>query len=152
MTNGLFALLAFIAGFVFAQLSKCVIYTIQGKKQQKNANFGQIIRYLTQSGGMPSGHAASFVAATTYFGFTLGITSPIFALAVCMTLIVLYDAVNVRYAVGEQGKILSQIIKKEKYVMPKPQIIEGHTVAQIAVGILIGIVIGWLTFVIFGNF
>lgn len=151
MNNGLFALLAFILGFVLAQFAKCIILTIVGKKQKKVTNIGQIVRYVTQSGGMPSGHAASFVALSVYLGFSQGFTSAIFALAVCVTIIIIYDAVNVRYAVGEQGKILSRIIKTQKYILPKPQIVEGHTISQVAVGALIGVLVGWLVFMIFGG-
>ena len=145
--SGLYALLAFVIGFVVAQTAKCVIWAIQGRKHNSKT-FGELVRYWTRSGGMPSGHSASFVAATTYLGFSQGFTSPIFALAVCMTIIIIYDAVNVRYAVGEQGKVLDKIIKKEKYNLPQLHIVEGHTVPQIIVGALIGLVIGWLLYVI----
>lgn len=149
--SGLYALLAFVLGFVVAQTAKCVIWAVQGRKHHSKT-FGELVRYWTRSGGMPSGHSASFVAATTYLGFSQGFTSPIFVLAVCMTIIIIYDAVNVRYAVGEQGKVLAKIIKKEKYNLPQLHIVEGHTVPQIIVGALIGLVIGWLVFILCGNF
>lgn len=148
--SGIFTLISFILGFVIAQAAKCIILTIKGKRQQKATNFGQVMRYLTHSGGTPSGHSASFVAAATFLGFSEGFTSPIFALAVCTTIIVIYDAVNVRYAVGEQGKLLAKIIKKQNYILPKPQIIEGHTMPQVSMGSLVGILVGWLVFIMFG--
>ena len=147
--DGLFTLIAFLLGFIIAQVVKCVILLIQAKKRQGKINFSQVMRQLVKSGGMPSGHAASFTAATLYLGLSQGFTSPIFALSACITLIVIYDAINVRYAVGEQGKILAQLIKKQKYILPKPQIIEGHTISQVIVGALIGLIVGWLVFIVF---
>ena len=92
---------------------------------------------------MPSGHAASLIAATTYIGFSEGIFSSLFALAVCISAIVLYDAMNVRYVVGEQGKAINKLISKPI------RIAEGHTFLEVLVGTILGVIIGYLIFVIF---
>ena len=130
--NGIKIIAAFICGFVVAQSIKLIIAIIKGKKD--------IWKYLVKSGDMPSGHAASLVSATTYIGFSEGIDSSIFALAICMVGIVLYDAMNVRYVVGEQGKALNKLI-------PKPiRIAEGHTFLEVLVGTTIGLLIGFLVY------
>lgn len=132
---GIKIIIAFVIGFTIAQLVKMIVAVVRGEKN--------LISYLTKSGGMPSGHAASFVGATTVIGLSEGFTSSLFALAVCMAVIVLYDAVNVRYAVGEQGKELNKIIKKPLNV------VEGHTVAEICVGCILGVIVGVLVWAIF---
>jgi len=133
--NGIKIIISFVCGFVTAQLIKFIIALI-GKKKD-------IWKYLVKSGDMPSGHAASLVSATTYIGFSEGVDSSIFALAICMVGIVLYDAMNVRYVVGEQGKALNKLI-------PKPiRIAEGHTFLEVFAGTTIGFLIGFLIFKFF---
>ena len=98
---------------------------------------------MTKSGGMPSGHTASFVAFDTALGLTYGFDTPVFALAVCMTIIIVYDAVNVRYAVGEHGRLLNAIAVSDNNEKTKPQkIVEGHTIPQVIVGAILGVVLG----------
>ena len=132
--NGMKVIIAFVCGFVVAQGIKCMTALMRGK---------MALGYLMKSGGMPSGHGASFAAATTVVGLISGFNSEIFALAVCIAMIVFYDAINVRYAVGEQGKELNKIL-------PKPlKVVEGHNIAELIVGILIGITIGVMIFYFF---
>ena len=133
--DGLRIILAFVCGFVVAQTIKFIIALIEKKKN--------IWQYRLKSGDMPSGHAASLIAATTYIGFSEGIFSSLFALAVCISAIVLYDSMNVRYLVGEQGKALNKLISKP-IIIP-----EGHTFLEVLVGTILGVIIGYLIFVIF---
>ena len=145
MSDGIKTILAFVCGFTMAQAIKFFIALARGEKQGKfMKNVGQAIGYLSRSGGMPSGHAASTMAAATYLGLSQGFDSIYFALAICIAVIVIYDAINVRYAVGEQGKILNLLTKK------KMKIVEGHTRREVAAGILLGIVVGWIVYIIFG--
>lgn len=147
---GIYTIGAFVCGFVLAQFIKFVSGVLRGERQHKwMTNFAEAVGYLTRSGGMPSGHAASFGAATTYLGLAEGWGSPIFALAFCMMIIVIYDAVNVRFAVGEQGKILTALVDNYHAKGKKTRLVEGHTVPQVAVGLLLGVTIGlglwWLS-------
>lgn len=134
------AIIAFFAGFVFAQFCKFVIGLLSGKERSMMQNFRTAVGYLMRSGGMPSGHSAGMVAITVYLGCYYGFASGVFALAVATTGIVLYDAIHVRYAVGEQGEALNGLL--EKAGKPSLPVVEGHTVPQVAVGIIIGVVIG----------
>ena len=65
---------------------------------------------LMGSGGMPSSHAAFVCAMLVTVGRTQGIDSPFFGLAFCFAAIVLYDAMGVRRAAGEQAKVLNKMI------------------------------------------
>lgn len=140
--NGILALCAFAGGFTLAQLWKLVEGALHRKKHPEMAHFKTAIAYIFRSGGMFSGHAASMTALTTYLGVVEGLNSSIFALAVASTIIILYDAVHVRYAVGEQGEALNRLLTGNgDKTLP---VIEGHTVPQVVVGIILGALVGLL--------
>lgn len=138
-TLGIGGLVAFVSGWFVAQVGK-IIGDIVRKKRA--LSFAEFLDAATRSGGMPSGHTASFLALTSYLGLTYGFTSGIFVLAACMATIVIYDATNVRYAVGIHGKLLNQMAEEGKHKERKVRVVEGHTVPQVIVGGIIGIIIG----------
>lgn len=145
--NGWFALLAFACGFLIAQLWKAVTSMFMRLRKGEAFNLQELFRDFMRSGGMPSGHSASMTALTVYLGIWQGFDSAIFALGLAFNGIVIYDAVHVRYAVGEQGKALNKVLVKNGQ---KPlKIVEGHTTGQALVGIILGIIIGVVVGVIF---
>ena len=138
--------LAFAVGWFLAQAAKLISGII---KKKGKITFSDFLYYMFKSGGMPSGHTASFVAFDTALGLFYGFETPVFALAVCTTIIFVYDAVNVRYAVGEQGKLLNEIASSDKNAKTKPQkIVEGHTIPQVIVGGILGVIIGLTVYLI----
>ena len=144
--NGIFALVAFAGGFALAQLWKFVEGIVHHKNHPEMAHFGTAVAYIFRSGGMPSGHSASMTALTVYLGCTEGFNSSIFALAVASTIIIFYDAIHVRYAVGEQGKALNGLLEEQgKKQLP---IVEGHTVSQVAIGAILGVFVGILVYIL----
>ncbi|MFV0485112.1 MAG: divergent PAP2 family protein [Candidatus Saccharimonadales bacterium] len=144
--EGIIAIFAFLLGWLFAQLGKFLGVII---KKGSKLKFKDLVAAFTKSGGMPSGHTASFVALDTYFALALGVNSPIFALALCTTIIFIYDAVNVRYAVGEQGKVINSIVQTEDRKGKTLRVVEGHTIPQVIVGALIGITVGLICYSVF---
>ncbi len=131
-----FTLVAFGLGFLVAQLWKMVSGLVSGKKVSAK----EAIRQFSRSGGMPSGHTASMTAATIYLGCVNGFGSSLFALALCIWMIVIYDATHVRYAVGKQGRALNELLTQDaKAELP---LVEGHTIPQVMVGAVIGVIIG----------
>ena len=150
MKSGLYGIAAFVIGFAVAQVSKFIIGCV-GKERRKYKNFKELVLDFGKSGGMPSGHSSSFVALSTFFGLSEGFDSSIFALSLGMTFIIIYDAVNVRYAVGEHGKLLNEIARTDGNAKTKPQkLVEGHTISQVIAGLFIGMLIGILVYCIFG--
>ena len=139
--EGLGGLLAFVIGWFVAQTGKLIGDLIKSKGRMSGR---EIFDCFFKSGGMPSGHTASFTGLTTFFIGQYGIFAPISVLALCMTIIVVYDAVNVRYAVGEQGKALNNIASEKGIAVRKVKVIEGHTVPQVIVGAILGALIGVL--------
>ena len=97
--------------------------------------FGIII----ETGGMPSSHSALVTGASSGIGFQLGFDDPIFALAVAVSLIVMYDASGVRKSAGIQA---AEINKLSKLLDPKSQVALketlGHTKLEVIVGSLLG--------------
>ena len=144
--NGLWIVVAFLSGTVMAHTIKfCLAY--------KNGERGAQLRSsLSRSGGMPSGHSASITAAATYTGMALGWTSVPFAVLLCVAIEVMYDAVNVRYAVGEQGKVVNKILRKVGSDQEMVKIVKGHTKKEMLAGLGLGIVMGLVVFWLVNGF
>ena len=99
------------------------------------------------SGGMPSSHSAMVVSAAVMTGAAAGFDSPVFAVAVVLACIVMYDAAGVRRETGKQATVINQILR-DVLVNGQPisdaQLKElvGHTLPQVLAGALLGILIG----------
>ncbi len=130
---------AFLA-WALAQISKIFYELIRQRRL--------IISRLVSSGGMPSSHSALVTGLATAAGRELGVTSPLFAVAVVLASIVMYDAAGVRRAVSIQARILNQMIEEafQGSPMAEKRLREliGHTPVQVFVGALLGIVVGLL--------
>ena len=94
---------------------------------------------IFETGGMPSSHSALITGATSGIGYELGFDSSIFALAVAVALIVMYDASGVRKSSGIQA---AEINKISKTLDPKSETIlkenQGHTKTEVMVGSFLG--------------
>ena len=94
---------------------------------------------MFETGGMPSSHSALITGAASGIGIESGFSSPIFALAIVVSLIVMYDASGVRKSAGIQA---SEINKLSKKLDPKTKITLketlGHTKFEVLVGSLLG--------------
>ena len=145
--SGLKIVLAYVLGWFVAQTTKYILLCIKGVTKGKSGKekFGLYVK----SGGMPSGHAGSILGATMYSGLAFGFDSIPFGILVCFSATVIYDAVNVRYAVGEQGKKMNKLIKTVRPDDELVRIVEGHTGIEVFVGALIGALMGSLVYLIF---
>lgn len=108
----------------------------------KKFNFKRIIG----AGGMPSSHSAIVTSLATLIGKKMGVDSPMFALALIVALVVMYDACGVRRAAGKQAKVLNEIVNTpgltNGQVYEKLQEALGHTPSQVFVGAFIGLLVG----------
>ena len=120
------------------QVFKCVWEVIATKK----FNFKRILG----AGGMPSSHTAVVISLATMIARSEGVNSPIFALAIIFSLVVMYDAAGVRRETGKQARILNEIVHTPGLsdVEVKEKLVEavGHTPVQVFVGALIGVIVG----------
>ncbi len=123
------------AGFI-AQAIKMFLHQNHLKASFKN---------LSAYSGMPSGHSATVSALTTIVGLKEGIASPDFAIAAVISLLIIRDALGIRRYLGEHGHILNILVKdlKDDHVLEHryPHLLEkiGHTPAQVAAGIALGV-------------
>ena len=114
-----------------AQLLK-IIFNLILKRELK---FGIIF----ETGGMPSSHSALISGVTSGLGLDLGFNSPIFALSVCISLIVMYDASGIRRSAGIQATQINKISEEFKdisFIKLKESL--GHTKSEVIVGAIIG--------------
>ena len=69
---------------------------------------------MTGSGGMPSSHSALVVSLTIGMARVEGFMSPVFALTIAFAAVVMYDAMGVRRAAGEQAKTINWLLGSYK--------------------------------------
>lgn len=131
--------IAIIAAWLIAQGAKYLLVAIRQRRFDH-------VRQLYLSGNMPSAHSATVAALAVVIGLEEGITSSVFALAALFAAIVMYDAMMVRRSSGEQGKAIQQLIKEQKSKVALPRAAKGHTPVEVAVGALLGAVIGLVVF------
>ncbi|EFA68463.1 Acid phosphatase/vanadium-dependent haloperoxidase related [Cylindrospermopsis raciborskii CS-505] len=113
------------------------------------------LRVLVTTGGMPSAHSALVTALAAGVGQTIGWSSPDFALAAVVAIIVMYDATGVRQAAGKQARILNQMVdqlfhEKPEFFQDRLKELLGHTPLQVVAGSVLGATISclasyWLT-------
>lgn len=122
------------------QLFKFIYDLVKSKK----FNF----KRLMQAGGMPSSHSGVVISLTTMIGKNVGINSPLFAVALIFSFIVMYDAAGVRRAAGKQAKLLNKIVETpgltSLQVSERLGEVLGHTPVQVIVGAAIGVIVGLL--------
>jgi len=129
-----------VAWFVAQVLKVLIVYL-----QEKRLDF----RRLVGSGGMPSSHTSFVTSLSTAVACTEGIRSPLFAVCVVLSMVVMYDATNVRRAAGEQATILNYMM--DHWNQRTPELFEkdlkellGHTPLQVMWGAVLGIGLGLL--------
>src|SRR5207244_2507190 len=116
----------------------------------KLARTGQFdFRMLAKTGGMPSSHSCSTMGMAVSVGLIEGFNSTSFAIALVLSLIVMYDAAGVRRTVGLQAKVLNKVIAEIFSEHPEfhPERIKeflGHTPFEVLVGAALGAIIAWL--------
>lgn len=134
-------IIAGVAGWVVSQFAKYVVASFKAGKLAS-------LRQLYLSGHMPSAHSATVVAVLVVVGLIDGIGSGLFGLALVVASVVLYDAMMVRRSSGEQGIAITALIQESKSNVPLPRVALGHTPLEVAVGSLLGFLVGVATYFI----
>ena len=94
---------------------------------------------MFETGGMPSSHSALITGATSGIGYELGFDSSIFALAVAVALIVMYDASGVRKSAGIQAAEINKLSKK---LDPKSELFLKETLKNKKIEVMVGSFLG----------
>lgn len=125
-----------LAAWFIAQLIKFAAAAFRG-----DVDF----RLFWQSGGMPSSHTSIVVALATATGVVAGGSSPAFAVAFILALIVVYDATGVRQSVQMMSPVLTELAQRDDIeVNKKLLLIRGHTNKEVIYGIINGMVVALL--------
>lgn len=133
-----------LLAWILAQIAKIVINFLLEKKWDFDL--------LTSSGGFPSSHTAIVCALAIGIGKTDGWDTSLFAIAVALAVIVMYDAAGVRRATGNHARIINHLvlwmrehptdflgynIQEEKF-----KELIGHTPFEVFGGAILGCAIG----------
>ncbi|CDP13311.1 unnamed protein product [Coffea canephora] len=113
------------------------------------------LKQLVGSGGMPSSHSATVIALAIGVGLQEGFGGSLFATALILACVVMYDATGVRLHAGRQAEVLNQIVCELPAEHPLSESrplreLLGHTPPQVVAGGLLGIVTATMIHLIFG--
>lgn len=103
------ALIAALSAWALAQVLKMPVHYAQTRIWDWSLLF--------RAGGMPSSHSALVTATAHGIGLAIGFDTPLFALALAVAMIVIYDATGIRRESGKQAAIINAIVQ---------DILEGH--------------------------
>ncbi len=136
-------LIAGIVGWALAQVLKVLIFLIVNKRFQ--------LERLIGDGGMPSAHSSTVTAVAISSGIECGFSSPVFAVAMIMAIVVMHDAMGVRLETGKQAKALNELLDVMNKIggtelsnIEKFKEFVGHTPFQVVMGCILGFVIAIL--------
>lgn len=142
MDNSLEIIISALLANLIAQLYKFITYLIINKKIN--------IRRLFQTGGMPSSHSSFMMAMATSTGLIAGFDSVSFAIALIVSLVVMYDAAGLRRSVGRQAAVLNEIVAEIFSGHPhlstqRFRELLGHTPIEVFAGAILGFVVAmWI--------
>lgn len=132
-------------GLFIAQLLKLIFSLISSGRLD--------FRRLVDTGGMPSSHTSFVSSVTTAVGVMEGFHSTMFAVSLCFSVIVVYDATNLRRSAGYHAQWLNRIIPdllqgkilKEKFQYRNLRELLGHNPVEVFVGAILGVGIALFT-------
>jgi acid phosphatase family membrane protein YuiD len=106
---------------------------------------------LLAAGGMPSSHSALVTSTAIATGLYYGFETPVFAVAVAIAMVVVYDATGIRRQAGIQAKkiniLVEELLKGHPINDKHLREVLGHTPLEALGGVLLGIVVAigmWL--------
>lgn len=106
------------------------------------------VRWITDTGGMPSSHSAGTASVATVVGIYAGVDSVVFLLALVFALVTMFDAASVRRSVGRQAvllnRMLDEIYAQGKFSEQYLKEFLGHTPVEVIVGAILGISVSFL--------
>jgi acid phosphatase family membrane protein YuiD len=98
-------------------------------------------------GGFPSNHSAIVSSVATMIALKEGVDSPAFGAAIALAFIVVLDANSLRQQIGRQATAINKLTTH----LPEHSLLReriGHTRLEIAGGLLVGIAVAWLLYLI----
>lgn len=139
-------LITAVTAWLTAQILKTFTAYLKNRRFQAERLIG--------TGGMPSSHTALVVGLASAVGFRDGVDVPLFALAVVLAGIVMYDAAGVRRAAGRHAKAINKLARHVRartqttahhnIYDTKLKELLGHTPVEVLAGAILGFVIAYL--------
>ena len=127
-------IIALISGLT-AQAAKVVIEAIVKRRFRPSLFF--------DNGGMPSSHTSTVTTLALAVGRVEGFDSSIFSLVLIFSLFVIFEATGLRQEIGKQAELLNDLMDSalagEKVSGYRLRELMGHTWAEVAGGMLIGV-------------
>ncbi len=103
------------------------------------------IRWIFDTGGMPSSHSSTASSLATVVGLHYGWNTVPFLMALVFCIITMLDAAGVRRSVGRQARVLNRILDefKESGDVVEDHVREllGHTPVEVLAGAVLGILL-----------
>jgi acid phosphatase family membrane protein YuiD len=137
------ALMAGLIAWLLAQIIKLPLDYLYSRKW----NWA----LLLTTGGMPSSHSSLITATSLGIGLYHGFDNPVFAIAVAITMVVVYDAAGVRRQAGIHAQRINLLFKEllRGHMLNERDLREvlGHTPLEVMGGILLGLIVAisqWL--------
>ncbi|TET84292.1 MAG: divergent PAP2 family protein [Anaerolineales bacterium] len=101
---------------------------------------------LLRAGGMPSSHSSSVAALAHGIGLSVGYDSAMFALAVVVAMVVIYDATGIRRQSGLHAEVINVLVHDLLEGNPmrhEKQLREvlGHSPLEALVGLFLGLAV-----------
>jgi len=101
---------------------------------------------LLRAGGMPSSHSSLVTALAHGIGLSVGYDSVMFALAVVVAMVVIYDATGIRRQSGLQAEAINLLVRdllKGQPMRHEKQLREvlGHSPLEAIVGLCLGLAV-----------
>lgn len=116
-----------------------------------------VLKKIVSDGGMPSAHTATVVSLAVMCGWTQGFDSAVFAAAMILAIVIMRDAVGVRFESGVNAAAIKKLAEEanentddpaEKIRTDNLKLGVGHTPLQVACGLLVAIIVSTLYIVI----
>lgn len=107
---------------------------------------------LLRAGGMPSSHSALVTAVAHAIGLFSGFDTPVYALAVAIAIIVIYDATGIRRQAGKHAEVINAMIRDLTHGHPlqeeRLREVLGHTPLEALGGMLLGLLVAQVSWFI----
>lgn len=127
-------LLPYLSG-LSCQLIKIFNHWVIGKKLEFTPN-------ILNLGGLPSAHSAATITLTTLIAVYYGFTSPLFIIALFLSIFIMGEAYVVRGVISRHSELIKIISK----VVPEKELTNtympgkiGHTPVEVIMGLIFGV-------------
>lgn len=92
-------------------------------------------------GGWPSTHSTIVTAMAALIGLREGVAHPAFGVAITLAFIVMLDASSLRRQIGKHAQEINRLPGRKQTLLRERM---GHTPAEIAAGVVVGVVVAFI--------